>query len=383
MNRLKEAPPITCDEPGSFPWYVFRERHPVLIRRLSESLPYGSTQRRALTALLQESQDGEIAPLSADAPDLAAWHEWGQGRFGRPWREQVFLWAESYFYRRLLEAVGYFTGGWRGADPFGPFKSAELDSAAFTDDLTALDRTGELAGSEREHALLTTAVWGNLADLGFTIAAKAPEQAGALAVDDSERLWELLDGGPVTVVADNSARELLADLALIDHLLASGRAAEVSLLVKPQPYYMSDATPSDVLACLDRMTRAPGEAARIGHRLGQALRDDRIRLWTHPFACAPLPYEEMPDDLRGEFAGSTVTILKGDLNYRRLVDDRYWPATTPFADVTAYFPGPVAALRTVKSDVVVGLDPQTVAELDAADPSWRISGTHAVIQART
>ena len=51
--------------------------------------------------------------------------------------------------------------------------------------------------------------------------------------------------------------------------------------------------------------------------------------------------------------------MKGDLNYRRLVGDRLWPPTTPFADVTAYFPGPVAALRTLKSDVIVGLDART------------------------
>ncbi|CAM5228649.1 Damage-control phosphatase ARMT1-like metal-binding domain-containing protein OS=Streptomyces griseomycini OX=66895 GN=FHS37_002772 PE=3 SV=1 [Streptomyces griseomycini] len=91
----------------------------------------------------------------------------------------------------------------------------------------------------------------------------------------------------------------------------------------------------------------------------------------------------MPDDLRADFAAAAVTLVKGDLNYRRLVGDRYWPPTTPFADVTAHFPGPVAALRTLKSDVITGLTPGTEAALVAAEGQrWRTGGTHALVQVR-
>jgi hypothetical protein len=89
----------------------------------------------------------------------------------------------------------------------------------------------------------------------------------------------------------------------------------------------------------------------------------------------------MPEDLRTDFAAADLTIFKGDLNYRRLVGDRLYPPTTSFAEVTAYFPGPVAALRTLKSDVIVGLDAATEAALVAAEEQhWRTSGAHALIQ---
>lgn len=88
----------------------------------------------------------------------------------------------------------------------------------------------------------------------------------------------------------------------------------------------------------------------------------------------------MPEDLREEFAGATLTILKGDLNYRRLVGDRLWGATVSFAARTAYFPGAVAALRTLKSDVIVGLDQATLDALECSGAAWRTSGTHALIQ---
>lgn len=112
--------------------------------------------------------------------------------------------------------------------------------------------------------------------------------------------------------------------------------------------------------------------------------DGRLTVRAHPFSCAPLSYADMPDDLRREFAEADVTVMKGDLNYRRLVGDRLHPATTPFAEPTAYFPGPVAALRTLKSDVIVGLDARTEAALVAAEEQrWRTSGTHALIQVRS
>src|SRR5262249_60473711 len=75
-----------------------------------------------------------------------------------------------------------------------------------------------------------------------------------------------------------------------------------------------------------------------------------------------------------------VPILKGALPYRRLVGDRDWPPVTRFADVAAYFPGPVATLRTLKSEVITGLNPATVADLDATGQPWRTDGNHGLIQ---
>jgi hypothetical protein len=126
--------------------------------------------------------------------------------------------------------------------------------------------------------------------------------------------------------------------------------------------------------------RTPRLVAQIrdAHPYGPPQR--RLRLCTHEFYCAPWDYRRMPADLASEFAVASLTILKGDLNYRRLVGDRAWPAATPFAEVVSYFPGQVAVLRTLKSDVVTGLSPDTVAELDATGQPWRTDGSHGLIQ---
>ncbi len=383
------APVILSNEPGSFAWGVLAERHPALIQQVRDAFPYGRRQHDALDALSDEITNGVVEPLPRSEHDHGTWSYRGRGRFGQSWFDVPFLWAESYFYRRLLGAVEYFgPGPWQGIDPFAPFKQAELSGTAVDEELRALDALADTPADQRAAALLHAALWGNRADLGFRVTAAEPtadDSADGLVADDSALLWRLLPAGApaaVAVVADNAGRELIPDLVLIDHLLEQRHAEQVVLHVKPTPYYVSDATTSDFVACLRRLTRAPGEAARIGARLWAATATGRLEVRAHSFFCAPLPYEEMPGDLRGEFEAVSLTIFKGDLNYRRLVDDRKWDATTPFADRTAYFPGAVTALRTLKSDVVVGLARGTLESLERSGAAWRTSGTHALIQVR-
>ncbi|MGW8062612.1 damage-control phosphatase ARMT1 family protein [Streptomyces ziwulingensis] len=390
------APVILGDEPGSFPHGVLAERHPAVVRQVREAFPYDPERRGALDALLASCAGGAVEPLpvEAGAEDRHRWAQWGMDRYaGRSWFEVPWLWAESHFYRRLLDAAGYFgPGPWQGVDPFRPAKLAELDAPETEEELAALDDLAGLPAEERLPALLHGSLWGNRADLGFRLSeggARPGDRVGALVADDGDALLTLLPPAgadtpaPATLclVADNAGRELVPDLLLVSHLLAEGRIGRAVLHVKPHPYYVSDATPADLLDALHRLVAAGGAAAEYGDRLWTALADGRVTVRAHPFSCAPLPYADMPGDLRAEFAAATVTVLKGDLNYRRLVGDRWWPPTTSFAAVTAYFPGPVAALRTLKSDVITGLAAETEAALEASgERNWRTSGTHALIQ---
>jgi hypothetical protein len=383
------APVVVSNEPGTFAWSVLERRHPALIRQVREAFPYGPRQHQALDALQDEITNGVVEPLEASAHDHETWSAWGREHFARSWFDVPFLWAESYFYRKLLAATGYFDPGpWQGVDVFGPFKQAELRSALVDEELRALDALSSQSTDAQAEMLLQSSLWGNRADLGFGLSAgqtARSDTATNLVADDSSLLWSLLAAeapATVAVVADNAGRELIPDLVLVDFLLQQGYAADIVLHVKPYPYFVSDATMADVIDCLRRLAEAPGQAGDIGKRLWHAMGSGRLEVRAHAFFCAPLPYEEMPEDLREEFRTSAVTIVKGDLNYRRLVGDRLWDATTPFADLTAHFPGPVAALRTLKSDVVVGLSAQMPAALDASHKEWRTSGTHALVQAR-
>ncbi|GLU49247.1 damage-control phosphatase ARMT1 family protein [Nocardiopsis ansamitocini] len=383
-----DASVITSDVPGSFAWRVMRERNPALVRKVRDAFPFSPERRDRFAALLDQLDVGVVEPIGADAHDHRSWQDWGIARhIGTSLLHAPFLWAESYFYRLLLDASGYFgPGPWRGVDPFAPFKRAELAGPETAAEIRALDTLTGLDPRERADVLLRSSLWGNRADLSFQEGAHGVDaEKSRLVADATERFWNLLDegsGGRVCLVADNAGRELLPDLVLLDDLLATGRASEVVLHVKPHPYYVSDATTADVLDSLRHLCAREGQAYDVGTRLWRAMEQGRLRVRAHAFSCAPLPYQEMPEDLAADFAAASLTIMKGDLNYRRLVGDRYWAPTTSFATATGYFPGPVAALRTLKSDVVTGLDRATVAALDESGPAWRSSGTHALVQLR-
>ncbi|HEX6756511.1 MAG TPA: ARMT1-like domain-containing protein, partial [Mycobacteriales bacterium] len=127
---------------------------------------------------------------------------------------------------------------------------------------------------------------------------------------------------------------------------------------------------------------AGGAARAAARRLHAAAGDGRLAVRAHWFSAAPYELRLMPADLAGELASASLVLVKGDLNYRRLVGDRRWDPTTPLAAILDYLPTPVLALRTLKSDVVVGLDPGTVAALEASGGAWRTDGTHALVQLR-
>lgn len=271
MSEPADAPVILSDEPGSFPWSVLAERHPALVRKVRDAFPYGPEQHRALDALLKNATEGVIEPLGERAADREQWERWsGEEYAGRSWFDVPFLWSESYFYRQLLEAVGYFTPGpWKGIDPFRPLKLAELSAPEADEELAALDPLAERPVEEREEALLHGLLWGNRADLGFRLAAADGESdiVAELVANEGESLRSLFAGGTLCLVADNSGRELIPDLLLIDHLLHHRRVGRALLHVKPYPYYVSDATTADVVDALRHLTGAKGAAAESGRRL--------------------------------------------------------------------------------------------------------------------
>lgn len=352
-------------------------------------MPYPPAIQGSLDQLLV-TIGGTIPPLPTGSQNLATWQEWAAPYLGRAWIDVPFLWAESYFYRLLLEATGYFgSGPWAGIDPFAPQKNAELNTPDLARDLRDLDRLVAAPDQASLSAALAASLWGNRADLGFRMSdprAQGKDQVDDLVADDSAQLWSLLDAsapGRVHLIADNAGRELVADLVLIDRLLATERAAMVALHLKPCPCYVSDATTADLLQVLRHLETAGDTASGVAARLTAAIGDGRLQVHAHSFWCSPLTFHELPNDLATELAEATVVIIKGDLNYRRLVGDAHWTPTTSFQNLTSYFPAPLAALRTLKSDVAVGVDPDRLTRLETSAPGWRTDGTHAVIHVRS
>jgi uncharacterized protein with ATP-grasp and redox domains len=381
--------PLMVSERGSFAEHTILKRKPQIIANIISTNLYPERVERELREFEAEIASGVVAPLTESAPDVAGWLEaWGQ-RQGKRWLELDWYFAEAYFYRRVLEIVRYFQPGpWRGIDPFEPQKAKALCEGleALADFFGALPP--DSSWQQRLSLWLGSSLWGNRVDLSNITIAVA-EHTGLnhhaqelLLIDDRPQIEALLSRGVRRIdwIADNSGPELLSDLGLIDLLLSSDAVETVHLHLKAQPFFVSDAMAKDVQASCQALRAADvGSLQGLGERLESHMAGQRLVLQAHPFWTTWLHFPELPADLSGILAQSNLIILKGDANYRRLVEDRHWPFDTPLEAIAAYMPAPFVTLRTLKSEVAVGLSRHLTMRLAEEDPDWLINGRRGLI----
>jgi hypothetical protein len=388
-------PPLHTSAPGSFARDTIARRVPEILAKTRANVAKAGPLPRDVGArfdeLDAELRRGPLRALREATPDRAFWDAACAPHVGHSWLDIPWFFAETYFYRRVLEATGYFGAGpLGGRDPYAADKAGEWAPDQAPHRCAEMLKTAPAQRGARLHALMLASLWGNRADLSYNVAQQlgsyAGDAAADLLADHSPAVAELLLAHRcprVTLIADNAGTEFLMDLALCDHLLSACGVEELILHVKNQPFFVSDVIPHDV----DDAFRALGgsgdpESLALAGRLADERRAGKLVVATHPFYTTSAFYTELPEDLRTELARSNLVLLKGDANYRRLCSDAPWPAETPFPEVVAYFPAPVVALRTCKAEVIVGLPPGAAERAQAADPDWMVNGRRGVIQAR-
>jgi len=383
-------PPLMTSEPGSFARYTIVERKPQIIQQVLNNNAYEPDIVSALQAFEDEIVHHSIHPLHESAKDTEFWNTALSAYAGKTWLEVPWYFAETYFYRRLLEAVRYFQpGAWQGRDPFGEQKRKQMEA-----DIKRLapewDRFFTQEPGARFEWLLHSSLWGNRTDLShFSLKAEVDTRLDTLThrhlilINHTAQVYEYLAAGVrrVDFVSDNAGREFFFDLALADFLLQEGRARQVLMHLKNQPFFVSDAMPDDFHLSIALLKTAPAVKMReLDSRLEDALAAQRLKATSDPFLTTCLMYRQMPANLKRQLAQADLVLLKGDVNYRRLLDDAHWPFTTRMEDVIGYFPAPCAVLRTLKGEIMVGLQPGQADAIAAEDPQWLTNGKRGVIQ---
>ena len=397
LNTL--PPPLLMSEEGSFANRTITERLPAIVQQVIADNAFPPDVVGNLRELRNELPGGAPRPLDDDGPDLESWADYLEPYLGRRWPEMPWYLGEVYFYRRILEATGYFSPGrWYLVDPYSPQKRKALTAA-----LPVIRRLSARAnalvsgepGYNREGFICLThfALWANRMDLSLWSAEttgreinrlEVEEEQARILADDTNALADRIAGlraAPLHFIADNSGFELLSDLLLADHLLATGAAGTVSVHLKAHPIYVSDAMIQDVTNLISSLAAdSDEEPQRLAARLQAHLDAGTLHLHDHAFWTTPLVFWDMPEALREELRVAMLVFVKGDVNYRRLVGDRHWPFKTPLQDIVQHFPAPLAALRTIKSELVVGLRPGQAQTTARRDPHWLTDGRWGVIQ---
>lgn len=391
--------PLRGRESGTFTKRSIVDRLPQIGRRMMSENSFNASVTVKLDQLLSEIPGGPIRALLNDSSDVTQWDQYIIPYLGQDWLEPPWFFVEHYFYRRVLEATGYFESGTgHGLDPFQNQKRLGL--------LSSLDAITELGhqvsallsqsvwNDEALAWLLALDLWGNQADLSMwpeggsdhANQSSPPDRSAATLIDDTNAVLSFVHnkGGinaQFDILIDNAGFELVIDLLTVLFILDKNIAGRVKLHAKAHPTFVSDAMIGDIWQTMTFFSDSDDPAlASIGLRLLSLVNSGRLVLTTHPFWTSPLPSWEMPGSLRDTLGRATLVFSKGDAHYRRLLGDRHWPYDTPIGEILCYLPAPLLVLRTLKSEVAAGITTSRLQKVQQADPDWLVSGQWGMIQ---
>lgn len=381
----------------------------------SEEFKHVLERFQALRKQLQLAETTQLTylddlPSDASEERVREWNEWKELlqpfiEAGDTWLSAPWMVTEFYVYRLLMQALGYWDKNSAGYqyDPFAKQKRAGLSSSvASAEPMLAkvpnLPKTKE--GIELAAAF---ALWGNKMDLSLWPADASNQDVDVftdilnsatvnLLHDDTNALGDYCEtlrasgGGTVDIIVDNAGFELVTDLALAQHLVESGIAKCVTFQLKSHPTFVSDALEKDLLETVEHYSNLDADAYPNAKKAGLVwktfLSDGRWicnedNFWVQPFAMW-----DMTEPLRTDMKERCdLAFVKGDANYRRLLGDCMWDFTDPFEDVvSAYFPCPVCALRTLKAELGCGMDADQIERAKSLDDQWLVNGRFGVVQ---
>jgi uncharacterized protein with ATP-grasp and redox domains len=392
---------LVGSEVGSFTEYTVTSRMPAIARRIITENNFSHSINSKLEQLAQDLLSGNLYLFNDDTgSDFTAWAKYLKPYIGQRWLDVPWFVVETYFYRLILAITNYFTPGeYQNIDPFTLQKQQGLE-ASFDSITTLCQQVNKWLDSSQQDAqpqekalatLLNFALWGNRVDLSLWSAFEDDRsrfdiqaQQAHILVDDAANVIDLISQtseGRIDFVVDNAGFELLCDLCLVDFLLGNGLTQQIKLHLKPHPTFVSDAMIKDVDQTIDFLAASSNsDVTSFANRLRQYIELNRLVLSDDYFWTSPLPFWEIPESLKSDLGNANLIIIKGDANYRRLLGDRHWDFTTNIADIVCYLPAPMLALRTLKSEVVVGIEPEVITQVTQADSDWLTNGQWGVIQ---
>ncbi len=109
LPRIPVPEPLRGRETGTFTHDSVVIRMPEIGRQMLRDNDFPPAVAAEIEALLEQIPAGQIRPLAdKGAPDAEEWAGYVAPYIGQDWLQVPWFFAETYFYRRILEATGYF-----------------------------------------------------------------------------------------------------------------------------------------------------------------------------------------------------------------------------------------------------------------------------------
>ncbi|XP_016980653.1 damage-control phosphatase ARMT1 [Drosophila rhopaloa] len=409
----------------SFAFFTLRSRLPVILTNAIDTLTRDKSELVAqfasndfaqaareelkiiiglISQLKYELQtDKPFHNFTGEEPDRELWNNFISHL---PNNERTFyqassLHAECYLHRKLhsflensifLKSYDYFA------------KVKELALTDSMEDVLALTKHTRRSENNLEvfNELLKINMWSNCNDvaseavIGKQTNRQVLENVSAtdeyVIVNQAAEIWRCLDNQKrkkqkqVDFILDNAGYELFSDFILAEFLIEKGLATKVRFHVKAHPWFVTDVTERDFKWTLEYLSQhADYIISLIGKKFLQFIDEGKFELvptshfWTSPHAFYSMTHTD--PDLYKSLQQSKLLVFKGELNYRKLLQDVCWDSTQETSTcLRGFLPSNICVLRRVKSEVISGLAEGVGQALSRKDPHWMVSGSYGVIQ---
>jgi hypothetical protein len=375
-----EAPPhILGYTPGSFAHFTITKRLPKILSDCDFNSQLRASKTGEWACFVNSLQHGSTIPTAHFSTPTPYWHQFIANIEGQSWKDISFFNIEFLFYHWINSRLEYWS---TGVDAFVGTRitAASDDIRQFSTSLAAIE---DSTANSRLASLIALATDGNVADLSqISTPAFIQSSAPTRLLDDSDSLINILINSTsrkLDYIADNCGFELMADLALINEIINRYQIS-VTLHLKPCPMFVSDANIQDVYHTIELFDKFSSATAALSSELNAALANGRLCLEDSDEWGEPRFIVDLSESLKTQLEKACVVIVKGDLNYRRVVEDRLWAPDEPTGSLQRPLEVPIVALRVMKSDTVLGLPAEVVAQLDMSDSAWRFNGTKSLVQ---
>jgi len=371
---------------GSFARDIIQNIYPNLLNNILENNILSKNKMDKLTEFYDEITRGKVKKPQEDNTLSHQWNNIQDIYNKKTWLELPSYWAESYFFYRLGEIFEYTLKKGSFEDPFFVKKDLELEDFKITPLLTKCESILKALDIDNKKDIITKgfllSLVGNRADLSHSIS----NYRNTVEINEktilSNNLELIIDtflkkeSNSLIFVVDNSGEELIFDLLLSIILLKYKVFNKISIHLKPYPFFVSDATLSDVQHLFTKIPNTSLFKKLLKEYTNRGL----LTFEADYFYTSPYFMYEMPKNLWDKFEKASCAIYKGDLNYRRLLGDAKWDTNIDFEYITDYFPTSLIALRVMKSDIAVGIPDPIVSTLVDTNSSWKSNGKYSVIQ---
>jgi len=328
--------------------------------------------------------------------------EWNEISKNQSWLSGNWFFVEALFYRVILEHVNYFVSS-SPNDPFRFSKEKALSDAVGTIEEMAIIsnkifNTSAKLTRDALDTFLQMNLWSNKSDLSKNPQGCSTEKLfqelelnkANIIINDLDAIWEFIQSmksdhstpSTLGIICDNSGLEIVSDLFLGELFLRYNVCNRVVFHLKFHPTFVSDSTLHDLEYTLHFLQSHTNHHLRELASRWKKLMDQHVFLfessayWNHYS-----PFWDLPLTLFEALQSTTLVIVKGDANTRRLHGDLDWSFTTPTSEIINYFPTHLMIIRTLKSETVSGVKQEQIDEFERkGEKNWYHDGKYGMIQ---